>query len=234
MADPPKPPRARYEARRNAVVDAAAAVFARKGFHATSVDDLVEATGLQRGGLYYYMKGKQDLLIRIHERFIEPLLENAREIAARHEPPEVELRLLVHALMQDIAEYRDAVTVFLHEWRIIADGPEWKEVRRARREFEDLFAGCIRRGTDSGVFRELDQRTTMRGIVGMVNSTYQWMDVRGARTPAALADAYADIVLYGIVAPRASASAARKKAAGGTGERRVAPRRKAPARRSPG
>ena len=62
-------------------------LFRKGGFAATSLDDLVEATGLQRGGLYYYMKGKQDLLIRIHERFIEPLLENAREIAARHEPP---------------------------------------------------------------------------------------------------------------------------------------------------
>jgi AcrR family transcriptional regulator len=189
----------RYQQRREEVVDIAARVFAERGYHATSIDDLSDATGLQRGGLYHYIGGKQELLIRIHERFIEPLLETAREIARRKESPEVELRLLAQALVQDIADYRDQVTVFLHEWRIIEDAPEWKDIRKARKEFEEISASCIRRGAKEGVFRPLDERTTMRGFLGMINYTYQWLNPRGRITPAAVADSFVDIFLRGIL-----------------------------------
>jgi AcrR family transcriptional regulator len=189
----------RYEQRREEVVDIAARVFAGRGYHATSIDDLSEATGLQRGGLYHYIGGKQELLIRIHERYIEPLLDNAREIAARRESPEVELRLLAQALIQDIADYRDQVTVFLDEWRMIEDAPEWKDIRKARKEFEEIIASCLCRGAKEGVFWAVDERTTMRGLLGMLNYTYQWLNPRGRITPAAVADSFIDIFLRGIL-----------------------------------
>lgn len=207
---------ARYESRRADVIDASATVFARKGFHATRLEDLEEATGLTRGGLYHYMNGKQDLLIQIHERFIEPLLENAREIAARGETPEAELRLLARALVQDIATYRDAVTVFLHEWRIIEDEPEWKDVRRSRKEFESIISACLRRGMEDGTFREMDVRTTMRGFLGLINYTYQWLNPKGKLTPEAVADQFAEMILNGINVPGKPTRAPRRKPAAKT------------------
>jgi AcrR family transcriptional regulator len=192
--------RQRYEERRAQVVDIAAHVFAVRGYHATTIDDLVEATGLQRGGLYHYITGKQDLLIAIHERLIDPLLENAREIAARGEPPDVELRMLAHALVQDIATYRDQVTVFLHEWRLIEDEPEWKNIRRARKEFEEIIGDCLRRGRETGTFRDLDEGTTLRGFLGMINYTYQWLNPQGRISPSEVAERFVDIFLHGILA----------------------------------
>src|SRR3954454_471441 len=115
---------AKYDAKHQELVDIAAHVFARQGFHGTSIDDLVEATGLTRGGLYHYIARKEDLLIAVHERFIEPLLNNARAIAAQALPADEALRRLAHALMHDIATYQDQVTVFLHEWRVIKDDSE--------------------------------------------------------------------------------------------------------------
>src|SRR3954471_6638965 len=126
---------AKYDARDQELVDIAARVFARQGYHATSIDDLVEATGLKRGGLYHYISSKEDLLIAAHERFIEPLLANARAIAAEDLSAEEALRRLAHALMHDITVYQDQVTVFLHEWRAIENRPEWQHVREARHEF---------------------------------------------------------------------------------------------------
>jgi TetR/AcrR family transcriptional regulator, cholesterol catabolism regulator len=181
------------------VVDTAARVFAARGFHGTTIEDLVEATGLQRGGLYHYMDGKLDLLIAIHQRFIDPLLANAREVFERDQPADVQLRELARVLMGDIADYHDQVTVFLHEWRIIEDAPEWKDIRKARKEFEEIIASCIRRGAKEGVFRPLDERTTMRGFLGMINYTYQWLNPRGRITPAAVADSFVDIFLRGIL-----------------------------------
>ena len=80
--------RARFEQRRSEVVDVSARLFAERGYRNTSIDDLVEATGLQRGGLYHYIDSKQQLLLLIHEELIEPLLLQAEEIVASELDPE--------------------------------------------------------------------------------------------------------------------------------------------------
>ncbi len=189
---------ARYEARRDEVIDVAARVFAERGYHATSIDDLVEATGLQRGGLYHYIGGKKDLLIRIHERFINPLLAEARTIVAAGDPPEDTLRSLARALMRDISQYGHQVTVFLHEWRLIEEGPEWRAIREARREFEDLISSVLARGEKERVFKVEDRRMTVLGFLGMFNYSYQWYRSDGRLTSDDLAELFSNIFLGGI------------------------------------
>lgn len=190
----------RWEERHQEVLDIAAALFAQRGYHATSIQDLVEATGLQRGGLYHYIDGKSDLLIQIHQRVIDPLLSAAREIAAEDGPADVVLRKLAAAFMEDIANYRDQVIVFLNEWRIIEDDPEWKTVRKARRELEGVVESVLKRGMDEGVFRISDLRLAVLGLLGMVNYSYQWYQPGGRVSPQEVADYFCDIYLNGVMA----------------------------------
>ncbi len=164
----------------------------------TSIDDLVEATGLKRGGLYHYISRKEDLLIAAHERFIVPLLENARAIAAESLPADEALRRIAHALMHDIAVYQDQVTVFLHEWRVIRDAPDWDHVREARHEFEQIIQSIFEQGQEDGVFDVSAPRLTVLAFLGMVNYSYTWYSPRGSHTPAQIADHFAGIFLSGI------------------------------------
>jgi AcrR family transcriptional regulator len=188
----------RWLKRQREVVDIAAAVFAEQGYHATSIEDIVRATGLQRGGLYHYVDSKADLLIQSHTRFIEPLLIESREIALDDSPADVVLRRLAVALMNDIALYRDQVTVFLHEWRVIRDEPEWAGIRQAREEFEDVIEGVLRRGVDDGMFRISDTKLAMLSFLGMINYSYQWFQPSGRLNGQRIADGFCDIFLEGI------------------------------------
>jgi AcrR family transcriptional regulator len=191
-----------YDERHGQVVDTAARLFAERGFSATSIHDLVQATGLQRGGLYHYIGGKKELLFQIHARFIDPLLEDARAIVAEGQPPDVALRALAHALMRDIESYRDHMRVFLNEWRMIESDPGWEEVRRHRREFEDVIAGVLRAGDEQGMFSVPDPRLATLGLIGMLIYTYQWFRPGGRMTTEEIADRFCDIFLDGIRAPR--------------------------------
>lgn len=85
MAVPPTRPalRRRYDAKREGVVEAAAALFAERGYHATTMQDLTEATGLTAGGLYHYIGSKEQLLIAICDALMEPLLEKADALGSR-------------------------------------------------------------------------------------------------------------------------------------------------------
>jgi AcrR family transcriptional regulator len=190
--------RERYDKRRNEVVDVAAMVFANQGYHATTIDDLVRATNLKRGGLYHYIGAKKDLLLRIHTRFIDPLLEQTRGILASEDAADVKLRNVAHVLMRTIDEYRDQVTVFLHEWRVIKDDPEWKPIRGARREFEDLVEAVMREGCDTGVFLIEDSRLATLAFLGMINYSYQWFIPGGRVTADGVADIFVDIFIGGI------------------------------------
>ena len=170
------------------------------GYDATTIDDLVAATGLQRGGLYHYIGGKQDLLIAIHERFLAPLLEQAREIARQDLEPEAALRALAHALIENIHRYRDQVTVFFHEWRTIEGDERWTQVRQERREFELIIADVLERGRAEGRFHFGDTRIALLGFLGMFNYMPQWYEPRGRMSHEAIAEQFCDIFLRGIAA----------------------------------
>jgi AcrR family transcriptional regulator len=202
-AEPAHQPRsrARFEARRAEIGDVAAHVFAEHGYHGTSIEDLVAATGLQRGGLYHYIGSKEKLLFRIHEQFVEPLLAEAHAIEGQGDDPPATLRALAEALMRNIAEYRDQVTVFLHEWKTLGacrDGRRAKKVMVARKEFEDVIDRILRRGADEGAFDIDDRHLAVLGFLGMINYTYQWYGPNGPFSALEIADAFSTYFLRGI------------------------------------
>lgn len=196
--------RARYDTRRQQLVDIAARLYAANGYHATSVDDLVEASGLQRGGLYHYIEGKHDLLVAIHDRFIEPLLERARPVVESDDAPDAKLKQLARALMHVISTYQDHVTVFLNDWRAIKEGPEWQRIHDARREFEGIVESVLDEGRAQGAFDVRDTRVATRAFLGMVNYTYQWYVPGGPLGPDELADELTSFFLTGISAKRSA------------------------------
>jgi AcrR family transcriptional regulator len=164
-------------------------VFAERGFHATSMADLVEATGLTAGGLYHYIGSKDALLVRICDQLMEPLLARAEEIVAAGGPPEAQLRELVREWVAHVEANRDHMLVFQQERAVLERGARWRDVRRQRKAFEELLAG---------VFARLDfddPDLALRALLGMVNHTAQWLRPRGRLSAEQIADGYVDLLL---------------------------------------
>jgi AcrR family transcriptional regulator len=189
---------ARYDRRRREVVDAAAQAFAQRGYHATSIDDLVDATGLARGGLYHYIGSKQALLIEVFDVLMVPLLERAREIAAADAPAEERLRLLVRVWMGHVDSHRAHMTVFTQERRTLERTPEWERVRGDRREFEAILGAILEDGVAAGELVIPDVDLAKLAITGMVNSTPQWFDPERRLGAEQVADGFCDLLLGGI------------------------------------
>lgn len=187
--------KARYDRRQREVVAAAARVFAERGFHSTSVQDLVEATGLKPGGLYHYIGSKDALLVTICDELMEPILAAVRQIAASGAPADVQLREIVRAWMSHVEDHRDHMLVFQQERHVLEHGPQWRAVRRQRKDFEALLAGVLERGERDRQFRFADRDLALRALLGMVNHTAQWFRPRGRLTAAQIADGYVDLLL---------------------------------------
>ncbi|HWC08812.1 MAG TPA: TetR/AcrR family transcriptional regulator, partial [Solirubrobacterales bacterium] len=187
--------RARYDRRREQVVADAAALFAERGFQATSMAELTEATGLAAGGLYHYIDGKDDLLIAICDELLEPLLVRAREIVAGAGSPEEQLRELLRAWLAHIAGHLDHMLVFAQERHVIEREPRWRSVRAQREEFEQILDDVLARGEADGSMSFADRGLALRALLGMVNYSPQWLRPQGRLSPEQIADGYCDLLL---------------------------------------
>src|SRR5881227_2813380 len=108
-------------ARRAELTRAAARLFAEKGYHGTSVGDLADALGLQKGSLYSHIESKADLLWEVAREGAAAFHVALDEVA--DDGPVVErIRAALRAHLRVVAEQLDIATVFIREWRYL-EGP---------------------------------------------------------------------------------------------------------------
>lgn len=181
----------RYDRRRQSVVDGAARQFAGHGFEQTSVQQLSEALGIAAGGIYHYFSGKQQLLVAICDDLMNPLLDQAREVARQEAPPEDRLRELVRLWVAQVVSRREHMLVFQQQRHVIDRGAHFKEVRARRKAFERL----VERVLDECETRPADRRLALSALLGMVNHTAQWYKPRGHLTSDEIADGYVDLLI---------------------------------------
>lgn len=192
MRAPPTRPvlRARYDRRQDEVTAVAAQVFAERGYQATSMSDLTAATGLAAGGLYHYIDNKEDLLFRVCDQLMEPLLERAAAIAAAPAPAVERLRELIGVWLAHVGDHRDHMLVFQQERHLIEREARWRRVRNQRKAFEKLLDGLLAETEAEGTMRFPDRGIVVFAILGMVNSTASWMRSSGRLSAEQIADGY--------------------------------------------
>jgi AcrR family transcriptional regulator len=197
MPAPPTRPalRARYDRRRRAVVDAAAHVFAERGYHATTIAALLDATGLSAGALYHYVSGRDELLVLICDELLDPLLERARAILAADVPAETALRELLHAWLEHIERHLDHMRVFQQERHVIERDPRWRQIRAKRLDFELVLGALLERAEASGAMAIPDRRLALLALLGMVNYTPTWFRRGGRLRAREIADGYCDLLI---------------------------------------
>jgi AcrR family transcriptional regulator len=188
---------AKWNARRDAIIDTSAQVFAHGGYHATGIAELCEANGLGKGALYHYIRSKEELLAAIHDRVMDEVMLGADRVAAAGGSPSTQLALLGDELLDVIHRYPDHVWVFLHEFPALT-AERADQFRGRRREYERRVESILRSGIDAGEFRDVDPRLTALAWLGMHNYTYLWLKPGGPVSAREIAQPFADIFLRGI------------------------------------
>ena len=189
--------RANWQARRDAIVDTSARVFARQGYHATGIAELCIANELGKGALYHYIGSKEELLAAIHDRVMDEVAAGAERVAAAGGSPTEQLGGLGDELLDVIHRYPEHVWVFLHEFPALT-GERAERFRKRRRQYERRVEEVLRAGVESGEFRAVDPWLTSRAWLGMHNYTYLWLKPGGRLSARAVARPFAEIFMHGI------------------------------------
>ena len=160
--------------RKSELTRQAARLFAEKGYHGTSIGDLAEAMGVQKGSLYSHIESKADLLWEVAREGAAAF--HAALDAVPDEGPVVDrIRAALRAHLRVVAEQLDVATVFIREWRYL-DGERREEFVAERRRYEDRFRALFREGRELGGLRtDLDDATATLLALSAANWAYTWL-----------------------------------------------------------
>jgi AcrR family transcriptional regulator len=189
--------------RREHILEAALEVFAAKGYDKTGMNDIVRASGLSKGGLYWHFKSKEELfaaLVKmVFERFGAMFGQMAVDLQTLP-PPE-----RLHALLINSNQLAEEIP---YSVGLIADfftqAWQYKSVREALADVYDQcidpVAATLQEGIDQGYFRPIDARAVATMLAGASDGVVlQSLLVREESLSPANLEMLADVIVHGLM-----------------------------------
>ncbi len=181
--------------RRTELVAAAARLFAERGYHGTSMADLAEALGVQKGSLYSLTESKQALLVVVTRDGASAFREALDRVPDDAEPLE-RIRIALRGHLEVVVGQLHAATVFTREWRFL-DEPGLVAFRGERRRYEERWRDLFREASERGALRsDLDVEASVLLVLSAANWAYTWL--RAGVDTDALADRFFAVLLDGV------------------------------------
>ncbi len=184
----------RRELRRQSILTAAAEEFASAGFERATLGGIGERVGLSKASLYYYVDGKEDLLVELLDRVTRLIEEKALERTPEGGGPRERLQAFVSAHME--------IAAGTLEGRLLAENLDTilteEAAAKVRRRHELTVTAILVDGVEAGVFTDVPTRAATKLIFGALNSVPRWYDPDGPMDLAELADMTGNLLLSGI------------------------------------
>lgn len=181
----------------DAIIQAAVDCFYKQGFEATSVQEVVDRARVTKGAFYHYFDRKEDLLLLIHDTFMEYELRALRSVVSGGHPPERALALLIEEIVVGAETFQQQQTIFFEQRRFMSS-ERFAVVKRKRDEFEQGVVDILEAGIEDGSFWDVaSTRVLAFGIIGMSAWAYQWYRP-GKMTAREIGHLYSSIVLSGL------------------------------------
>ncbi len=172
------------EERREQVLRSAVEVFAHKGYHATSVGDIIKRARIARGTFYLYFENKHQIFEAILEMALQGLVSRLRriELSPQSPPPLEQLRDNVGRVMGFLLSERELTQILLRH----AEGLDADFDRRLSAFYDtimDLIEGLLRAGQLMALVRPCDRRIVGACILGSVKEVMARVTSESGQTP---------------------------------------------------
>ncbi|RJT80798.1 TetR/AcrR family transcriptional regulator [Arthrobacter cheniae] len=154
--------------RRAALLDAAAQLFAERGYNGVSIEDLGAAAGVSGPAVYRHFTGKPSVLSALLSGVSEDLLEGGRAVAVGADSPEDALRSLIRFQVEFALNNANVIRVQDRDLRSLAHDDE-RNVRSLQRSYVQVWVdelAAFRPETDRSLLRR-----RVHAVFGLINST---------------------------------------------------------------
>src|SRR5437762_9000482 len=183
----------------------AAQIILRKGYDATSVNDIANALGMTKAGLYHYINGKKELLFDIMNFGLDELDEEVVTPARAIADAGARLRFIIASHARLVTRGQGAITILVDEITALTPAQSRKITRRKREYFECL-RGLLSRLKEEGRLQDVDTTAATFSLLGMINWLSRWFRQGGYLTEEQVSEQIARIALHGLLRPESRAA----------------------------
>jgi TetR/AcrR family transcriptional regulator, repressor of fatR-cypB operon len=159
------------QAKRQDILRAARVVFAEKGLHAATLDEIAEKAEFAKGTLYTYLTNKDDLFISMLEEEIVNFTESLKEVLSRDLPPDETLTQLVKAMMQAFDQNMDLMRLLSQERSALTvckgSDPMQSQFMPQFKKLNGLVSQLIKKGIEHGIFHRVDPERAASAIFNL-------------------------------------------------------------------
>lgn len=193
MARPKAP---EYDDRRQAIIDCAARLFARDGFHKASLNDIAAECNVSKANLYHYFASKEAILFAVMRDHISLLLKTAEDVASLDMDAEERLRTLARRFMALYADAGDRHKVLLAELNSLSE-IERKAIVKDENRVVDAVLSIIQEARPAAVADPRRAKPLTMAFMAMLNWTHTWFQSAGPVSAGEYADMVTDLFLNG-------------------------------------
>jgi AcrR family transcriptional regulator len=179
---------------REAIHEAALTLFARLGYHATSMRAIASEARVQPAAIYHHYQSKEAILVGLQDDFMQRLTEQVVAAVATHDRPALKLaaavreHVIFHGLHQQAAFVTDS------EIRALTEAPRRALIAK-RDDYQAMFAGMIRDGIRDGSLRTSDVHVATYGILLQCTGVALWFQPSGPLRLEEVAELHVELAL---------------------------------------
>ena len=168
-----------HRERHRTVLETAARLICEKGYEAASVQDIADACGLTKAGLYYYIRSKEDLLLEImnygmdvfEERVLLPVLTISDPVERLKTCMEKNIFLVTEGWSKE-------VTIILHEHETLT-GAARAQINARKKRYVHFLESSFEEAVREGRIRKVEPRVAAFSFLGMILWIYKWFRPEG-------------------------------------------------------
>jgi AcrR family transcriptional regulator len=182
---------------------AAAQVICDKGYSSTSMNDIAEAVGLTKAGIYHHISGKQDLLFHIMNFGMDALEEEVILPARAILDPEDRLRTVIANHVQLITDRstpqgNSPVSIVVDEVAELTP-TQRRKINQRKREYVDFLCVILNELKAQGKLEPIDVTVAAFSLLGTILWLSRWYSPEGRLSPVEIGEEITKITLGGLL-----------------------------------
>ncbi len=163
------------------IYNVAAKIICDKGFDAMSMNDIAQAVGMTKAGVYHYIQGKKEMLFEIMSYGMDQLDRGVIAPAKQIADPELRLQTIIYNHAQLITRGNNALTVLVDEVSGLTPANR-KKIRLRKRAYFDFVRDTLTQLQNEGKLKEVNPTVAAFSILGMLLWISRWYHANGKLT----------------------------------------------------
>lgn len=200
------PARKKYARKKLLAIEAASNVFAAKGFHGATTQDIAQSMGIQQGSLYYYFKSKEQALQEVCEYGFDLYVERMKKICQKDQPFEAKMIAIITSHLTNYSQKNSTMKVH-NEQRLYLPPERRSRIKELGTRYRQLLEATLKEGISAGVVRaDIDTHFIAYSIIGICNSWGANLIRDESLNVFETIEQCSDLILYGTISKTSTAN----------------------------